>query len=195
MFSEIGSPVGFQMVKFIRDILINEDVPGKVIAPCPHQFSCPMKEKSWCHIKQRTFLLAHERKTTTKSFRDVPFSYIVVQKPSVLGESADLNERDQTFADVKSVEEAPWSRIVRQPRKRGGHIHLDLCTPKGKIKETIITRRHGTDFYASARKAKWGDGFVDPRPDEASNEAIPEEDGGEQTALEDDSDEEKFLKE
>lgn len=85
VFAEIGSPVGFQMVKYIRDILIKEDTPATIIAPCPHQFSCPMGSANWCHMKQRVFLLQHERTATTKPYRDVPFTYIVAQKPNVLG--------------------------------------------------------------------------------------------------------------
>ena len=60
--------------------------------------------------------------------------------------------------------EETFSRVVRQPRKRGGHIHLDLCTPKGTIKKTTITKSKGKDFFVSARKVKWMDGFVDPSP-------------------------------
>jgi len=170
VFSEIGSPVGFQMVKHIRNILLEEDIPGTVIAPCPHQFSCPMGEKNWCHIKQRTFLLPHERKQNARSYRDVPFSYIVVEKPSVLGSRTELGSSLEALDEEPTnsgVPDVPFSRIVRQPRKRGGHVYLDLCTPEGTLKETIITKRQGTDFYSSARKSKWGDGFVDPTPTSA----------------------------
>jgi len=177
VFSEIGSPVGFQMVKHIRSILLEEDVPGTVIAPCPHQFTCPMGEKNWCHIKQRTFTLPHERKHSARSYRDVPFSYIVVEKPSVLGaRRTELGSSLENLEEDKSsgVPDVPFSRIVRQPRKRGGHVYLDLCTPEGTLKETIVTKRQGTDFYSSARKAKWGDGFVDPTPTIATTQESEE---------------------
>ena len=55
-----------------------------------------------------------------------------------------------------------FSRVVRRPRKRTGHIYLTLCKPSGEIKEEIITKGHGDAYYTSARKTKWGDGFIAP---------------------------------
>lgn len=33
------------------------------------------------------------------------------------------------------------------------------------MKKVVISKRQGKDFYASARKSKWMDGFIDPKPD------------------------------
>jgi ribosomal protein RSM22 (predicted rRNA methylase) len=70
----------------------------------------------------------------------------------------DANKTPESILDdVKGL-----NRLVRRPRKRGGHVYLDACTFKGPVIETVITRGDGKDFYTSARKAKWGDGFVLP---------------------------------
>jgi len=52
-----------------------------------------------------------------------------------------------------------WSRLVRQPLKRGGHVIMDACTPKGQLKRYIISRSMGKMVYRSAKKAMWGDGY------------------------------------
>ena len=88
VFAEVGTPVGFHLTKFVRDAILHEDLPGRVVAPCPHQFECQMDKHSWCHFKQRVFLLYHERTKTktgeTKSFRDISYSYVIIQKPNIL---------------------------------------------------------------------------------------------------------------
>lgn len=157
------------MIKFVRDVLLSEDVPARIIAPCPHHNTCPMGEQNWCHFKQRTFLLQHER-SESKSYRDVPFSYLVALKPGVLGE----NSEDLHNELLSPKQENAWSRIVRQPRKRGGHVYLDLCTPQGKYSTSIITKSKGKSLFASARKSKWGDGFIDPEANIPDVESINE---------------------
>ena len=81
VISENGSPVGFEIVKEARAILISEVLyPGKIISPCPHMHSCPIASGGWCHFKQRVQTFAkHER-----NILDAPYSYVVFQKPGEL---------------------------------------------------------------------------------------------------------------
>ena len=53
-----------------------------------------------------------------------------------------------------------WSRILRPPRKRGGHVMIDMCMPDGKASSLMATRRR-TDrwHYRLARKARLGDAW------------------------------------
>jgi len=49
------------------------------------------------------------------------------------------------------------SRIVRRPRKKGGHVIFGLCTPEGEFKEAhYVTKGEGRFRYKEARQAKWG---------------------------------------
>tara|TARA_R110002050_G_scaffold33360_1_gene84965 strand:- start:1148 stop:1441 length:294 start_codon:yes stop_codon:yes gene_type:complete len=59
--------------------------------------------------------------------------------------------------------DSKWSRIVSQPKKRGKHVIVNMCTYEGNIDEVIVTKKHGKDEYTGARKAKWGDRLKVPR--------------------------------
>jgi ribosomal protein RSM22 (predicted rRNA methylase) len=59
-----------------------------------------------------------------------------------------------------------WSRLVRPPSKRSGHIILDLCTPAGSLQRITVAASHvkllGPSSYRMARKARWGDAWPHP---------------------------------
>ena len=59
-----------------------------------------------------------------------------------------------------------WSRLVRPPSKRSGHIILDLCTPAGSLQRITVAASHtkllGPGSYRMARKARWGDAWPHP---------------------------------
>lgn len=59
-----------------------------------------------------------------------------------------------------------WSRVVRPPRKKSGHVVLDLCSAgssasaKPRLQQHIVSRashRLGIPLYRLARKLRWGD--------------------------------------
>ena len=53
-----------------------------------------------------------------------------------------------------------WPRVVSRPLKKGGHVIMDLCTPKGTIERKKITSSDGREGgYKFARQCFWGDQF------------------------------------
>eukprot|EP00276_Gloeochaete_wittrockiana_P022136 CAMPEP_0184362812 /NCGR_PEP_ID=MMETSP1089-20130417/136636_1 /TAXON_ID=38269 ORGANISM="Gloeochaete wittrockiana, Strain SAG46.84" /NCGR_SAMPLE_ID=MMETSP1089 /ASSEMBLY_ACC=CAM_ASM_000445 /LENGTH=307 /DNA_ID=CAMNT_0026703053 /DNA_START=35 /DNA_END=955 /DNA_ORIENTATION=+ len=62
-------------------------------------------------------------------------------------------------SDVDVVAESyHWSRILQMPRKRGGHVYVEVCTPEMTRESRIITRaRYSNEIYRHARDAGWGD--------------------------------------
>ena len=59
-----------------------------------------------------------------------------------------------------------WSRLVRPPSKRSGHVVLELCTPGGSVLKQTVACSHndllGPGSYRMARQARWGDAWPHP---------------------------------
>ncbi len=53
-----------------------------------------------------------------------------------------------------------WSKLLRPPLKRGGHVIVDICTHEGKLRRHIVAKAEGKTLYKSARKSFWGDGLT-----------------------------------
>jgi len=110
-----------------------------------------MATNSWCHFKQRmqrTPLQLAAKQNSSLNWEDEKFSYVVLGK---------------NFSSIPDVARNPeinkldWSRIVRRPRKKGGHVIFGLCTPEGEFKEAhYVTKGEGRFRYKEARQAKWG---------------------------------------
>jgi ribosomal protein RSM22 (predicted rRNA methylase) len=132
---EPGTPAGFARVRQARDQLIG--LGGIVLAPCPHQQTCPIQEGDWCHFAARLERSSlHRRvKGATLPYEDEKYSYVIAAKQG--GATGG-------------------SRIVRRPHKATGHVNLNLCTESGKLVRMTVTRKHGL-VYKDARKADWGD--------------------------------------
>lgn len=133
---EPGTPVGFERIRLFREYLIK--CGGNIVAPCPHQFNCPMIGGDWCHFSARVERTAiHRRlKGGALGHEDEKFSYLAVSKKCAY---------------------LPESRILRQPGCHTGHVNMRLCTMEG-VRELTISKRHG-DLYKKARKAEWGDAW------------------------------------
>lgn len=133
---EPGTPIGFERIRLIRRQLIDEG--AHLIAPCPHQTTCPMQERDWCHFTARVERTALHRRLKGGSlgYEDEKFSYIAASKFPV------------SMAD---------SRILTQPDRHSGHIILKLCTPHG-LQYSTISKKMG-HVYKLARKSDWGDAF------------------------------------
>lgn len=74
--------------------------------------------------------------------------------------ASDLAYEDEKFSYVvlsRTPGARQYSRIIRHPQVRKGHVSLELCTADG-VKTVVISRRDG-DLYSRARKASWGDVF------------------------------------
>lgn len=132
---EPGTPNGSRRVKRARDFLFSRGAFS--IAPCPHDPQCDAGD-DWMHFSVR-----------------LPRS-----KAHRASKRAELGYEDEKFAYVVMGREPlprTYSRILRHPQFRKGHIYLQLCTPEG-VKNVVISKRD-RELYARARRASWGDVF------------------------------------
>ena len=131
---EPGTMRGFDRIRELRNELIA--LGGHVIAPCPHQFECPIPTDDWCHFSQRLERSAlHRRlKIGTLGYEDEKFSYIVASKYPLTPVSA---------------------RVIRHPLRYSGHTRIPLCTQDGL--QTITVTRRDKATWQRARKIEWGD--------------------------------------
>ena len=131
---EPGTPTGFSHIRAARQWLLAEG--GHMLAPCPHEMECPMRDNDWCHFAQRIARtqLHRQVKQVDLSYEDEKFSYIAVSR-----------------TPGTPIE----SRVIRHPQIRPGHIHLELCTPQG-LQSTVVSRKDKTAFRR-ARNLRWGD--------------------------------------
>jgi hypothetical protein len=63
---------------------------------------------------------------------------------------------------VKAIRKPETGRIIRPPRLCGGHVWLDTCDADGDLRQYIIARSAGTEYYRSARKSHLGDVLLLP---------------------------------
>lgn len=157
---EPGTPVGFKVVRQIRSALMelgesssNEATKPTIVGPCPHAHRCPMSQTTWCHFVQRVERSATLRatKSGTQNWENEKFSYMAISKGPLAGELE--------LPDTHPNKGLPWSRLIRQPLKRGGHVLMDLCLPNGAVERLTASRKHGKELYTAARKSTWGDMF------------------------------------
>ena len=130
---EPGTPSGFSRIRQVREQLLVEG--AKMIAPCPHGGPCPMSDNDWCHFAQRISRsrLHRQVKAGALSYEDEKFS----------------------FVGVSRAHEAPvQGRVIRHPQVRAGHIHFEICTPKGLM--SIVATRKDRDLFRVARDLQWG---------------------------------------
>lgn len=133
---EPGTPVGFERIRSIRRQLI--EMEGHLVAPCPHELTCPMSDGDWCHFAARVerSSLHRQLKSGLLGYEDEKFSYV---------------------AAAKSPYPLPQSRVLRHPLHRSGHVILTLCTATGLQRPTVSKRT--LEEYKQARKLDWGDTF------------------------------------
>jgi ribosomal protein RSM22 (predicted rRNA methylase) len=137
---EPGTRRGFAAVNAARSALLAN--AADILAPCPHAGACPMAAAGdWCHFSQRVERTQQHRqlKGGDLGYEDEKFSYVVAAK----------------FATPSA-----GSRIVRHPGKHSGHVQLALCTTQGRIESRIVTRS-SKEAYKRARKAEWGDIWIE----------------------------------
>jgi ribosomal protein RSM22 (predicted rRNA methylase) len=132
---EPGTPDGYLRVIAARDRLI--ELGGTVVAPCPHDRSCPLLgSDDWCHFAVRIARTRAHRaaKGASLGHEDEKFAYVVVARMPAPRAKA---------------------RILRHPQIRTGHVLLDLCTDDG-VRREIVSKRD-RDSFRRARKSSWGE--------------------------------------
>ena len=132
---EPGTPAGFARIIRARTALI--DAGFTIVAPCPHEFTCPMLERGdWCHFAQRLDRSRMHRsvKAGELSYEDEKYSYV---------------------AATREPAQRPASRILRHPQVRKGLVAFELCTSSGTATDERISKSQ--ELYRAARNARWGD--------------------------------------
>ncbi len=131
---EPGTKVGFSIIKEIRSIILK--LGGHIIAPCPHENECPVKEDDWCHFACRV-----QRSKIHKLIKD--------------GDAPFEDEKYAYIAFSKEEVNRCQNRIMRHPYITKGKIDLTVCNNDG-IKNISIRKKDG-DVYKKAKKCKQGD--------------------------------------
>lgn len=136
---EPGTPVGFALIRDLRDHLIRRG--ATLVAPCPNTDACPIAGDDWCHFAARVSRSALHRqlKGGTLSYEDEKFSYVA-------------------FARRPDVTRA-MGRIVRRPLQRRRFVELCVCRG-GQIRRIGLGRSHPA--YGVASKLAWGDAVPEP---------------------------------
>jgi ribosomal protein RSM22 (predicted rRNA methylase) len=133
---EPGTPAGFARIIRARTALI--DSGFTIVAPCPHEFTCPMLPLSdWCHFAERLdrSRLHRSVKAGELSYEDEKYSYV---------------------AATRGLVQRPPARILRHPQLRKGLVSLELCASSGAATEERISKSKGP-LYKASRNAQWGD--------------------------------------
>jgi ribosomal protein RSM22 (predicted rRNA methylase) len=135
---EPGTPAGYVRILAARTQLIASG--AHVLAPCPHDATCPIRPPDWCHFSQRLARSrAHKQiKGADVPFEDERFSYVVLT-------------REPTAAHP--------SRILAQPVIGKAEISAKLCTPDGVTIAKVPRRDKAA--YAAARHWRWGDAVME----------------------------------
>lgn len=133
---EPGTPAGFARIIRARTALIDDGFT--IAAPCPHELTCPMLERSdWCHFAERL-----DRSRLHRSVK-----------------AGELSYEDEKFSYVAATREPTHradARILRHPQLRKGLVSLELCTASGTVTEERIGKSKGL-VYKASRNARWGE--------------------------------------
>jgi ribosomal protein RSM22 (predicted rRNA methylase) len=162
---EPGTPAGYRRVIAAREIMLAAGL--RVVAPCPHQVTCPIVGRDWCHFSVRVNRSGvHRRlKQADLGYEDEKFSYVaaaagpeifaaVTRSPEHAG--LEATEAGQGSSSGESHSGGATGRVVRRPERRKGLVALRLCTPDGRLADETVSRRQG-DRYRAARDLSWGD--------------------------------------
>jgi ribosomal protein RSM22 (predicted rRNA methylase) len=134
VFVEPGTPIGFRVIRGARNVVLEMKTDDKntnpnVLAPCPHNISCPQPLDSWCHFIQRVerTSLLRTAKQASINWENEKFSFVAIMKGPLPVQQAAADPTSPNYG----LEE---SRLIRQPLKRGGHILVDVCKPEGSFR-------------------------------------------------------------
>jgi ribosomal protein RSM22 (predicted rRNA methylase) len=137
---EPGTPAGTARILDLRMQLSAQG--AHTVAPCPHDFKCPLVAPDWCHFTQRLpRSRAHmQLKGAEVPFEDEKFIYVALSRTPVYRRPA---------------------RALGQPQGNKVAIAARLCTPEGV--KVVSALRRDKAAYARLRKLNWGDALDDGR--------------------------------
>jgi ribosomal protein RSM22 (predicted rRNA methylase) len=135
---EPGTPAGYARIIELRAQLIANG--AHVVAPCPHDLSCPLSAPDWCHFAQRLpRLRAHiQLKGAELPFEDEKFSYVVL---------------------TREPPAKRFARVLAPPVVGKVEVAAKLCTADG-VRFAKVPRRDKV-AYAKARRWSWGDAVIE----------------------------------
>lgn len=131
---EPGTPAGWRRILQARSALIAAG--AHIIAPCPHDFACPLTQSDWCHFSRR---VARSRMHRLTKGGEVPWE-------------------DEKFIFVAASRQAPderAARILAPPKPGKAWIDLKLCQPDGQCAQARVAKRDPA--YKAAKRLDWGD--------------------------------------
>ena len=131
---EPGTPAGFERLRTARAQVIASG--GHVIAPCPHDTTCPMTGEDWCHFAVRLPRDREHRqvKAVDAPFEDEKYAYVILGRTPA----------------------APITgRILRPPRIGKVDVLATICGPDGLAEKHVLSRQRTE--YRIARDWRWGD--------------------------------------
>jgi ribosomal protein RSM22 (predicted rRNA methylase) len=135
---EPGTPAGYARILDLRDRLIGQG--AHVVAPCPHDFACPLTPPDWCHFSQRLpRSRAHKHlKGAELAFEDEKFSYVVLTRAEIV---------------------RPVARVLAKPDVTKVAVTTKLCTDEGTVAIDTAPKRDKAAFNV-AKKSDWGDSIL-----------------------------------
>jgi len=126
----------------------------------------PYQDEKFSYVvlrKMRRSAARRDAARATQAARDA----LAAQKSATPNDERNGDEEDEEDEDEEYHESLAresfedWSRVIRQPMKRKGHVVFELCAPSGELERVTVARSHGDligrDGYKYARKLRWGD--------------------------------------
>lgn len=131
---EPGTPKGFSNIKHIRSYLLEKK--ANIIAPCPHEEECKVKNDDWCQFSSRIQRSKVHKmlKSGDAPYEDEKYSYIAFSKQKV---------------------NRATNRILRHPIINKGFSEFKICTEED-IKNIKLSKKDG-DVYKDSKKKSAGD--------------------------------------
>ena len=139
---EPGTPAGFKRLMRQRQRLLEQS--AHILAPCPHELTCPVQSPDWCHFSVRVERSRMHKlaKQAVVPFEDEKYCYLAVseKKPDV-----------------------QYCRILSRPQRSSGRINISLCLPNGE-KNTEISTKKNKKLYSLMRRVEWGSKVENTKP-------------------------------
>ncbi len=133
---EPGTPAQYAWLKKVREKLIGSG--AHLVAPCPHNQTCPLQAGDWCHFFARL-----ERSQLHQRAKDGKLNY--------------EDEKFSYFIFARQNQNRTQARVLRHPYKGKGFVKLRLCTEQELVERTVTKKEK--ELYRSARDVQWGDEF------------------------------------